>query len=96
MLIKENVRYRTIQVTCPVPHSWWNAPGLYPTFVIRSMFWRRSVQQKPGTGQITKVGYRTGVSHQRWTAGQVPRKANGRSKNAYATRPDSLGAATLI
>ena len=36
----------------------------------------RALQEKQGTGQITKVGYRTGVCHEKWTTGQVPGKSN--------------------
>ena len=51
------------------------APNL--GFAFENPLWHRVGQEKQGTGQITKVGYRTGVCQQKWTTGQVPRKANG-------------------
>ena len=52
--------------------------GLYLGFAYESPLWRRVGQERQGTGQIAKVGYRTGLWHQRRTTGQVPGKANGR------------------
>ena len=64
--------------TCPVPHFWSVFHDLYLGFAFETPLWRRVGQEKQGTGQITKVGYRTGVCQQKWTTGQVPGKANGR------------------
>ena len=52
--------------------------GLYLGFAYESPLWRRVGQERQGTGQIAKVGYRTGLCHQSRTTGQVPEEATGR------------------
>ena len=51
--------------------------GLYLGFAYESPLWRRVGQERQGTGQIAKVGYRTGLCHERRTTGQDPEEADG-------------------
>ena len=64
--------------TCTVPHFSSVFYVLYLGFAFENPLWHRVGQEKQGTGQITKVEYRTGVCQQKWTTGQVPGKANER------------------
>ena len=65
--------------TCPVPHFSFVFYVLYLGFAFQKSLWQRVGQEKQGTGQIAKAGYRTGMCHQKWTTGQVPGKATGPS-----------------
>ena len=58
--------------TCPVPHFSSVFYVLYLGFAFENPLWHRVGQEKQGTGQITKVGYRTRVLHQEWTT-RLPR-----------------------
>ena len=63
--------------TCPVPHFSSVFYVLYLGFVFQNSLWHGVGQENQGTGQITKVGYRTRIYHEKWTTGQVGGKANG-------------------
>ena len=55
----------------------------------------RALQEKQGTGQITKVGYRTGLCHERRTTGQDPEEADGHGGPHMEIIRPALGVATL-